>query len=462
MSEEQRKIFQRMDYVPDLSQEGEDLFESKKTAESLVANYLYNMESPNAFGVYGGWGSGKTTIMRGMEAKLKQDGHEENIIWFEPWKYEREDDLGVIFALLQQIAGEKFGKEIRAVLEGFLLTGVNVLLNASIQPKTIKENIETMRNEVFDEYEQWKSNIDNTKFAFQKIVAKKLGVTKREPDRIKEALLYLDRENKMIYIFLDDLDRCLPENVIKIFEVIKHFLAVEGVIFIIGADNAVIEHYIDKRYQSPDHRNFGQEYLDKVIPCSKELRRKDLKKFIELYFKEFDFEIDKEKKDQVISLLISFSNIRKVRHVLQEFFIVQKKVISRDSDSKLKDEDLISYFAWLIMKEFYSELDYQSTSSFIISLIDNKWLQSDINTNSSLPMEDWFRFVQIAGKKADLISAFLFGGLMLKDRPEQAFTIGRILEQIQKCGRYDELVYPQVFNVEINESLSLEENLTTS
>jgi predicted KAP-like P-loop ATPase len=44
-------------------------------------------------GIFGGWGSGKTTLMHAIENKLNEDSNEIISVWFNAWRYEKEEHL---------------------------------------------------------------------------------------------------------------------------------------------------------------------------------------------------------------------------------------------------------------------------------------------------------------------------------------------------------------------------------
>ena len=46
-----------------------------------------------------------------------------------------------------------------------------------------------------------------------------------------------DKSGRLI-VFVDDLDRCLPEKAIEVLEAIKLFLEVPGVVFVLGMDQS--------------------------------------------------------------------------------------------------------------------------------------------------------------------------------------------------------------------------------
>ena len=55
-------------------------------------------------------------------------------------------------------------------------------------------------------------------------------------------------EGKLV-IFVDDLDRCLPENAITVLESLKLFIGHAHCIFVLGMDHYIVEEGIGLRYQ---------------------------------------------------------------------------------------------------------------------------------------------------------------------------------------------------------------------
>ena len=73
-------------------------------------------------------------------------------------------------------------------------------------------------------------------------------------------------------VFVDDLDRCLPEKAVEMLELIKTMFNVESFAFVLALDDEVIERGIGHRYKDyhlqgkkPEMPITGFEYLEKII-----------------------------------------------------------------------------------------------------------------------------------------------------------------------------------------------------
>ena len=63
---------------------------------------------------------------------------------------------------------------------------------------------------------------------------------------------YVLAKGHRLVVFVDDLDRCLPEKAVEVLEAIKLFLDVPGCVFILGLDQDVISRGVEIKY-----REFG-------------------------------------------------------------------------------------------------------------------------------------------------------------------------------------------------------------
>ncbi len=226
----------------------------------LEAINNFDATSPLTIGIHGSWGSGKTSLMRMLEKGFEDDNNVKTI-WFNAWAHGREEPIGL--ALLQQVLvefqkEEKTKEKVKDLIEnvGKLLTDAALRKTTGIRFKEAKE--------LFKNSIEVKNTLRND---FETVIGECL------PD-------------KRLVVFIDDLDRCLPEKTIEILEVIKLFLDVPRCVFVIGVEKEVIERGIEVRYKSGEQGIpiSGKDYIEKIIQVPFTLppiREVDMTRFIE-------------------------------------------------------------------------------------------------------------------------------------------------------------------------------------
>lgn len=99
-----------------------------------------------------------------------------------------------------------------------------------------------------------------------------------------------DREatsEKRLVVFIDDLDRCLPEKVIQVLEAIKLFLEVKNTVFVVGVASEVVHRGIERWYgfkpgdlvDDGGKAFSGTDYLEKIIQLPFRLPTIDAERF---------------------------------------------------------------------------------------------------------------------------------------------------------------------------------------
>lgn len=69
-------------------------------------------------------------------------------------------------------------------------------------------------------------------------------------------------DSQRLVVFIDDIDRCLPKNAITVLESLKLFLDKAPCVFVIGADQSVIQYGIGRLYGA---QYASRDYLEKII-----------------------------------------------------------------------------------------------------------------------------------------------------------------------------------------------------
>ena len=232
----------------------EDIFENDKLvfkpSVERLASLMESIKPPFTIGVYGNWGSGKTSYMDLLKSVLEKDGRYKTV-WFDSWKYENEGSL--IAPLLSCVMEELDLKNDNGTLKSAVKIGsalallsTKALTGGLLGASDITEAFKTYEGLSEEKYKNWKSSVDTMRDNFDGLV--------------KEGN---DGSDKPLIIFIDDLDRCMPENAVKFLENIKHYLLAENVIFVIGVDKEVLSRGIEARYGT--QLISGEEYLEKII-----------------------------------------------------------------------------------------------------------------------------------------------------------------------------------------------------
>jgi hypothetical protein len=232
----------------------EDCLGFENYVSTLAAICLEPGLAPLTLGIFGSWGSGKTSLMRMLMNRVSPAGDPRRVktLWFNAWRYEGKDEAqsALIHAILRKLSEDKG-----------LLADVGDVLSR------LKENASVVKLGKF---------IARSALTMTPDISGFLGCFREQSEKLAESMEQFERDFEellrkvkveRIIVFIDDLDRCQSGKVIETFETIKLFLNVPQCVFVIGADATKIEQAIGDTYSlgDQDARAFARDYLEKII-----------------------------------------------------------------------------------------------------------------------------------------------------------------------------------------------------
>lgn len=248
-----------------------------KTVQSIITN---DELLPASIGVYGDWGSGKSSLMYMCKERLEKEDKKIKCLVFNGWLFENYEDAktAILGSILDEISSEKkLSQTAKDIIEGlyksidkfklvkgalkygsdlFLTGGIGSVVGITTQQvlkkfqgTAEKSDLEKIYASVSDELNN-KELRDNIR-EFQKQFAELLEETK------------ISR----LVVFVDELDRCRPDTILDTLEAIKLFLFIGKVAFVIGADERHISYAVKSKFKDIEgiQIDIGKEYLEKLI-----------------------------------------------------------------------------------------------------------------------------------------------------------------------------------------------------
>ncbi len=233
-----------------IEQFNEDVLGRAAFAKNL-ATALTNLKGETyTIGLYGKWGSGKTSIINMMlkelenQEKNKNDDDKFIIVKFEPWNFsDNEQLINQFFIRLankfrskEDKTKDKIGDALINYSYAFELSKLIPFAGNVIAP--------ILTGVVKDVGKNLKNNID-------------------EKDIIKQKQYVIDRLNesgKNILIIIDDIDRLSSEQIRQVFQLVAYVANFPNTIYLLSFDKDVVVKSLEKVQEGN-----GEEYLEKVI-----------------------------------------------------------------------------------------------------------------------------------------------------------------------------------------------------
>jgi hypothetical protein len=258
------------------SQSSADDFLRMESRLAVVLDILRHRQThcPITIAIYGDWGTGKTSAMHWLESQLDQWNNPANgkkrgehprvyPIWFDPWKYHTREEVWrgiiaeVILALFDvgNLDKNSFVPRMKEAAKQFgAFLGKNflhALAHLKVNVGVVEVSGE-MFQDIYEEYE--KANHPE-----------KAHLNQFE-DTLKHWVKSFLKPDERIALFIDDLDRCMPEVTLEVLEAIKLYLNIPQIMFVVGVDRDVVDGVVIKHYDTHGlGKDKARQYLDKIF-----------------------------------------------------------------------------------------------------------------------------------------------------------------------------------------------------
>lgn len=281
-----------MNYSTDrpIDREEQDLlgrsFFSKQLGKAI---YEYNGKDGLVIGLFGKWGTGKTSVINmainEINKLAENDKNKPMIMKFAPWNYSDKNNLISLFfqSLKNKIEvqnNKEFKKKVGKALNDYSGAFDTLLLVPGVSSGFI-ESLKSLARVLGDNLRE-KVDLDRTK------------------DILEKALI---KANKKIIIVIDDIDRLTNSQIRDVFQLVKQVADFPNVIYVLAMDREVVRSALTEV-----HNIDGNEYLEKIIQIPFELPELRKSRLHDIFFIKLE-QIVNDLSDKVVWDKSYWSNV---------------------------------------------------------------------------------------------------------------------------------------------------------
>lgn len=202
---------------------------------------------PLTVGIFGGWGTGKSSFLGMWRHLLRENEPETPTIWFNPWKYDQKVEVwsALLHTMLAEI-GQKPNLAKRAARLARSATwlsfraGLGNVTSLATAGVIGKGQIDTLLDDFSRNDSEQYHEINRFEDDFARLVNEAV------PD------------DGRLFVFIDDLDRCTPDAAIAVLESLKLFLGNARCVFVLALDYDVLSSMLKEKFG-------GVRYLEKIV-----------------------------------------------------------------------------------------------------------------------------------------------------------------------------------------------------
>jgi KAP family P-loop domain len=227
---------------------------------------------PMTVGVFGDWGSGKSSLMQMGQTRLETGENEGKFICvsFSPWRFE---DFGygkvaLMAAVVDAIAEYAEADEGKFDRAAELANGLREKLGSWGVLKLAAKLGASAAGAGPEEQALAEAAADVVGSGGPREIPKRSFETVAHFHHEFEALIEsLGEEVQAVVVFVDDMDRCSTETIVETFEAMRLFLHAPKTAYVVGAHPEIVEAALEGLYplRQEGDESLGRNYLEKMI-----------------------------------------------------------------------------------------------------------------------------------------------------------------------------------------------------
>ena len=326
-------------------------------------------KTPMAVLISGDWGTGKTSAMRWLEGLLQkwnEKGPTDRIkvrpVWFYPWKYDNKEDVRrcliaeviINATYVRDPENKKLKVDAQKLKEGVKTLGLFAAKAAVDLASAVKIGVpgfgEVDGSALEKIVEDFKEAAHPEKVYLQEYEA-----------ALKEWVQKSLGKNERMVIFIDDLDRCMPDIALQVLEALKLYLNIPNLIFILGVHKKVIDKLVKEHYKNLGlTKDESKDYLAKMFQIEVELEPTEhqISDFFEKQLTEIPYWTDdlkdwEQKLFRDLVLKFAGRNLREVKRLLNSALMKGTGSMLIKKDGIKFNQGLQLFFIHKILDEKY-------------------------------------------------------------------------------------------------------------
>ena len=396
--------------ITDLSQETLGLGEY---ADAL-SEFVLACDTPMTIALQGDWGSGKTSLMNLIRSQVVTANRNIKGVWFNTWQYSQFSQgdmlpLAMISQFISQIGGNEdnsaLKKTINMLGKGLRFGAAMVATYATSDSGAVQTAKDAASGEATDSAAQ----LAKLKGQLEALVAKQSA--------------------QRIVVFVDDLDRLVPEKAVELLESLKLFLDLDRCVFLLACDYNVVVQGLKAKFAVGEADLKGKSFFDKIIQVPFNMPLTQYR--VDTYFVDLLDRVGMSWEESDIPLyqhLVQFStgfNPRGMKRIFNSLLLLRivakKKDVATTLSGAVDDNEFARIlFAILCLQSAYPQFyEYlaSNSDSFSVSMMD------DLRNEEALAAGARFKEVRAElgevrdrsyfPRLADFMEAF-FQGIQLK------------------------------------------------